>query len=124
MYGRNSLLVTLNDARRVIAAAEARAEEMNQPMNIAVADGGGNLVAHVRMDGAAIGCIDISINKAFTSRCFRPRHERPRRALSVRGTVLRDSCVEQRAGDDLRRRYSTSAGWRGGRSDRSQWRLR
>ena len=70
MYGRNSLLVTLNDARRVIAAAEARAEEMNQPMNIAVADGGGNLVAHVRMDGAAIGCIDISINKAFTSRAF------------------------------------------------------
>jgi uncharacterized protein GlcG (DUF336 family) len=39
-------------------------------MNIAVADAGGNLAAHVRMDGAWIGSIDISIKKAFTSRAF------------------------------------------------------
>lgn len=39
-------------------------------MNIAVVDEGGNLVSHVRMDGAWIGSIDISINKAFTSRAF------------------------------------------------------
>jgi uncharacterized protein GlcG (DUF336 family) len=63
-------MVTLSDARRIIAAAEKKAEEIGQPMNIAVADGGGNLVAHVRMDGAWIGSIDISINKAFTSRAF------------------------------------------------------
>jgi len=63
-------MVTLSDARRVIAAAEKKAEEIGQPMNIAVADGGGNLVAHVRMDGAWIGSIDISIKKAFTSRAF------------------------------------------------------
>ena len=63
-------MVTLSDARRVIAAAEKKAEEIGQPMNIAVADGGGNLVAHVRMDGAWIGSVDISINKAFTSRAF------------------------------------------------------
>ncbi len=31
---------------------------------------GGNLIAHVRMDGAWIGSIDISIKKAFTSRAF------------------------------------------------------
>jgi len=63
-------MVTLSDARRVIAAAEKKAAEIGQPMNIAVADGGGNLVSHVRMDGAWIGSIDISINKAFTSRAF------------------------------------------------------
>src|SRR5215207_5529327 len=63
-------MVTLSDARRVIAAAEKKAAEIGQPMNIAVADGGGNLVAHVRMDGAWIGSIDISIKKAFTSRAF------------------------------------------------------
>ncbi|UNK45318.1 GlcG/HbpS family heme-binding protein [Arthrobacter sulfonylureivorans] len=62
--------VTLEDARRVIAAAEAKAAEIGQPMNIAVADAGGNLVSHVRMDGAWLGSIDISINKAFTSRAF------------------------------------------------------
>src|SRR5512141_3184430 len=63
-------MVNLEDARRVIAAAEKKAQEIGQPMNIAVVDAGGNLVAHVRMDGAWIGSIDISINKAFTSRAF------------------------------------------------------
>ena len=64
------LMVTLEDARRVISAAERKALEIGQPMNIAVVDGGGNLVAHVRMDGAWIGSIDISIKKAYTSRAF------------------------------------------------------
>ena len=63
-------MITLNDARRIIAAAEKKAEEIGQPMNIAVADQGGNLIAHVRMDGAWIGSINISMNKAFTSRAF------------------------------------------------------
>ncbi len=62
--------MTLEDARRVIAAAEKKAVEIGQPMNIAVVDEGGNLVSHVRMDNAWIGSIDISINKAFTSRAF------------------------------------------------------
>ena len=62
--------MTLNDARRVIVAAEKKAIEIGQPMNIAVADEGGNLVALVRMDGAWIGSIDISIKKAFTARAF------------------------------------------------------
>lgn len=62
--------VSLEDARRIIAAGEAKAREVGQPMNIAVADAGGNLVAHVRMDNAWIGSINISINKAFTSRAF------------------------------------------------------
>jgi uncharacterized protein GlcG (DUF336 family) len=62
--------VNLELARKIIAAAEKKAVEIGQPMNIAVADAGGNLVAHVRMDGAWIGSIDISINKAFTARAF------------------------------------------------------
>jgi uncharacterized protein GlcG (DUF336 family) len=62
--------MTLMDARRVIAAAEKKAQEIGQPMNIAVADEGGNLVSHVRMDGAWLGSIDISINKAYTARAF------------------------------------------------------
>src|SRR5208337_4626626 len=62
--------ISLDDARRVIAAGETKAREVGQPMNIAVADAGGNLVAHVRMDNAWIGSIDISIKKAYTSRAF------------------------------------------------------
>ena len=63
-------MVTLGEARKVIAAAEQKAADIKQPMNIAVVDEGGNLVSHARMDGAWIGSIDISINKAFTSRAF------------------------------------------------------
>ena len=63
-------MVTLADAKRIIAAAEKKAEEIGQPMNIAVVDAGGNLVAHVRMDKAWIGSVDISINKAWTSRAL------------------------------------------------------
>lgn len=63
-------MVKLEDARRIIAAAERKAIDIKQPMNIAVADEGGNLVAHIRMDGAWLGSIDISIKKAYTSRAF------------------------------------------------------
>src|SRR5215813_10084497 len=63
-------MVTLSDARRMIAAAEKKTAQIGQPMNIAIADGGGNLVAHVRMDRAWLGSIDISIKKAYTSRTF------------------------------------------------------
>ncbi len=63
-------MVNLEDARRIIAAAEKKAGEIGQPMNIAVVDSGGNLVSHVRMDKAWIGSVDISINKAWTARAF------------------------------------------------------
>ena len=61
-------MITLNDARNILAAAEKRAADIGQPMNIAVVDAVGNVVAHERMDGAWIGSFDISINKAFTAR--------------------------------------------------------
>jgi uncharacterized protein GlcG (DUF336 family) len=63
-------MIHLEDARRIIEAAEKKAKDIGQPMNIAVADEGGNLVAHVRMDGAWLGSIDISIKKAYTARAF------------------------------------------------------
>ena len=63
-------MINLEEARRIIAAAEKQATSIGQPMNIAVVDEGGNLVSHVRMDGAWIGSIDISINKAWTARAF------------------------------------------------------
>lgn len=63
-------MVRLEDARRVIAAAEQKATKIGQPMNIAVVDEGANLVAFARMENAWLGSIDIAINKAFTSRAF------------------------------------------------------
>jgi uncharacterized protein GlcG (DUF336 family) len=63
-------MITLADARRILVAAEQKAAEIGQPMNIAVADAGGNLVAFVRMDKAWMGSIDIAIKKAWTARAF------------------------------------------------------
>src|SRR6201992_3255807 len=62
--------LSLADARQIIAAGEKKAQELGIPYNLAVVDAGGNLIAHVRMDGAWLGSIDISIHKAFTARAF------------------------------------------------------
>lgn len=62
--------VSLDEARHVIAAAEKKARQIDQPSNIAVVDSGANLVAFVRMDGAWLGSIDVAQNKAFTARAF------------------------------------------------------
>jgi uncharacterized protein GlcG (DUF336 family) len=63
-------MLTLIDARKIIAGASKKASEIGQPMNIAVVDAGGNLLAFERMEGAWLGSIDISIKKAWTSRAF------------------------------------------------------
>jgi uncharacterized protein GlcG (DUF336 family) len=60
-------VITLQEAQRILAAAERKAGEMGQPMNIAVMDAGRNLVAFHRMDGAWVASTDIAIDKAFTS---------------------------------------------------------
>ena len=62
--------LTLAEARQIIASGEQKAEEIGVPYNLAVVDAGGNLIAHVRMDGAWLGSIDISIHKAWTARAF------------------------------------------------------
>src|ERR1700712_4106856 len=67
---RQASSLDLADARRIIAAGERKASEMGIPYNIAIADAGGGLVAHIRMDGAWLGSVDIAINKAWTARAF------------------------------------------------------
>jgi uncharacterized protein GlcG (DUF336 family) len=62
--------LTLDDAKRMIVAAEAKAERFGIAYNIAVVDEGGHLLAFVRQDGALIGSIDLAIDKAKTARLF------------------------------------------------------
>ncbi|MCW2511770.1 MAG: ATP:cob(I)alamin adenosyltransferase [Mycobacterium sp.] len=59
--------ITLSAAAKVVEAATAKAAEIGQPMNIAVVDDGGHLVAFARMDGAIKASIDIATKKARTS---------------------------------------------------------
>ncbi|MFZ0612586.1 MAG: heme-binding protein [Desulfobacterales bacterium] len=62
--------ITLDQALAVVSAAQAKAIKQGTLMDIAVVDAGANLKAFVRMDGAFLGSIDISIKKAKTARFF------------------------------------------------------
>ncbi len=62
--------ITLAQAEKAIAAAQKKASAIDTKMNIAIVDGGANLVAFARMDGAWLGSVDISIKKAKTARFF------------------------------------------------------
>jgi len=54
-------------AKKMIAAAEAKAEEMKRTMVISICDEGGNLKAFSRMDGAPLLSIQLAQDKAWTS---------------------------------------------------------
>ncbi|WP_425060126.1 hypothetical protein SCACP_07750 [Sporomusa carbonis] len=64
--GKNDMTM-LSKAKKLIEAAEKKALEIGVPMVIAVVDGGGNLVAHHRMDGALLASISIALDKAYTA---------------------------------------------------------
>jgi uncharacterized protein GlcG (DUF336 family) len=54
-------------ARRIIAAAEAKAAEIGTLMVIAICDESGVLKAFSRMDGAALLSVQIAQDKAYTA---------------------------------------------------------
>ena len=59
--------LTLEGAEAALAAAKAHAARIGVPMNIAIVDDGGHLIAFARMDGAKLSSIDIAINKAHAA---------------------------------------------------------
>ena len=63
--------VTLETAKKLIAAVEAEAAKHRWKFNIAVVDTHGDLVHFSRMDGAQIGSIGISQGKARTAARYR-----------------------------------------------------
>ncbi|CAH0999568.1 hypothetical protein LEM8419_00868 [Neolewinella maritima] len=62
--------VTLEQAQRILQAAQKKAAAIDTKMNICVVDSGSNLVAFARMDGAWIGSVDIAHKKARTAAWF------------------------------------------------------
>jgi uncharacterized protein GlcG (DUF336 family) len=63
-------LLTLDQADAIVAACKQEAAAVGQPMNIAVVDDGGNLVAFCAMDGTKLIGEDISQKKALTAVYF------------------------------------------------------
>jgi uncharacterized protein GlcG (DUF336 family) len=60
--------LTLDDAKRMLSAAEEKAMALGVAYNVAVVDAAGHLLAFVRQDGALIGSIELAIQKAVTAR--------------------------------------------------------
>ena len=64
MLTRNNVRLTLEGARAILSAAEAKAREIKVPQNIAVVDEGGFLLAFGRMDSAKLSSVEVSLTKA------------------------------------------------------------
>lgn len=62
--------LTLDVAKKMAAACEARAKQEGWKMNIAILDSGGNLKHFSRMDDSFLKSIDIALIKAETSAGF------------------------------------------------------
>lgn len=63
--------ITLEAAKKVIAAAEAEANKNKWPVAIAVVDNAGFLVAFQRLDNTQLGSVEVALEKAKTSALFR-----------------------------------------------------
>lgn len=69
--------ITLDAAKKAMAAAEAEAKKNNWPVVISIIDSGGHLVALHRIDNTQLGSIEIATGKAMTALKLR----RPSKAL-------------------------------------------
>jgi uncharacterized protein GlcG (DUF336 family) len=59
-------------AQQMVGEAVGKARALGVSENVAILDDGGNLKAFSRMNGAPILCIEIALNKAYTSFVRRP----------------------------------------------------
>jgi len=59
--------LTLQGAEAALAGAKSHANQIGVPMNIAIVDDGGHLIAFARMDGAKLSSVDIAITKAHAA---------------------------------------------------------
>jgi uncharacterized protein GlcG (DUF336 family) len=72
--------ITLEQARKVMAAAEAEARKSNLNLSIAIVDTGGHMVLMQRMDGAFFASARVARDKAWSAAAYR----RPGKALQDR----------------------------------------
>jgi glc operon protein GlcG len=63
--------ITLEQAKKILAASEAEAKKNNWNVVISVVDSGGQLVAMSRLDNTQFGSIDVARDKAYSAVAFR-----------------------------------------------------
>ncbi|HKQ63439.1 MAG TPA: heme-binding protein [Methylomirabilota bacterium] len=81
--------ITLEQAKKVMAGAEAEAKKNSWNVVMAVLDSGGNLVMLQRMDGAQFGSIEVAKDKAYSAVAFRRPTKAFDDALAQGGANLR-----------------------------------
>jgi len=67
----HKLILTLDDAKKIAAGAEAEANRNGWPVVIAIVDDGGHLLYLQRLDGTQYGSIQVAIEKARAAIAFR-----------------------------------------------------
>jgi uncharacterized protein GlcG (DUF336 family) len=72
--------ISLEQARKIVDAAEAEAKKQKWPVAIAVVDSAGYLVLFQRLDNTQLGSVEVSIEKAKTAVLYR----RPTREFEER----------------------------------------
>ena len=85
-YGPN---ITLDQAKKMIAAAEAESKAKGWPMAIAIVDTAGMLVAYARMDNTQTGSVQVSIDKAVSSAMYRRPTKAVQDGLAAGGAGMR-----------------------------------
>jgi uncharacterized protein GlcG (DUF336 family) len=63
--------LTLAEAKKVVAAAQADAAKSNLTMAIAIVDEGGHLLLFEKMDGTQTGSVNVAIAKARSAALFK-----------------------------------------------------
>ena len=63
--------ITLDQAKKVLAAAEAEAKKNNWNVVISIVDTGGQLVTMSRLDNTQFGSVEVAREKAYSSVAFR-----------------------------------------------------
>ena len=67
----NKITLTLDDAKKIAAGAEAEAKRNEWPVVIVIVDDGGHLLYLQRLDNTQFGSINVAIEKARAAIAFR-----------------------------------------------------
>ena len=81
--------ITLEQAKKALAGAEAEAGKNKWNVVITVLDSGGNVVAVHRMDGAQFGSLEVAREKAYSAVAFRRPTKAFEDAVAQGGANLR-----------------------------------
>jgi uncharacterized protein GlcG (DUF336 family) len=81
--------VTIEQAKKVVAAAEAEAKKQQWPVAITIVDTHGDLVMFEKLDQTQYGSIEISMEKAKTAAHFRKPSKAFEEQIAQGGQFLR-----------------------------------